>query len=118
MENLETIRSAIGNFAGYESEDARRIADEQIRAFVGERLAALPADTLEALSATDRAAYDRILLRCEFINQGAFADFEHDPTPERIAALLAADAELITSIQDFPRLEAAFDKRDAVMQSR
>jgi hypothetical protein len=69
---LENIRARIGDFAGYDDDDRRRLADEQIRAYVGERLAALPAVDVDTLPAQERARYDRVLLRAEFLNQQAF----------------------------------------------
>ena len=110
----------------YEDELQRRVSDEQIRAFVGEQLAELPVD-VDALAAEERARYDRLLLRCEFINQASFREFDHRSTPERIAALQAADAELTAAARELEhaqhdtlgeilkRIEEAFDKRDAAM---
>lgn len=120
MEYLDTIRAAIGNFAGYDGEEARRLADEQIRAFVGERLAALPAPELEGMSQADRAAYDRLLLRCEFINQRAFGAFNECATPDRVASVAASDAGIVLALDDLDlaRLEAAFDRRDAALQGQ
>lgn len=124
---LENIRARIGNFAGYDDVDRRRVADEQIRAYVGERLAALPAADIDSLSAEERGRYDRVLLRAEFLNQLAFHTFENRPTPERVAALLDADDELIQAAKDLERagqegldgilerLERAFDRRDAAL---
>jgi hypothetical protein len=124
---LENIRARIGDFAGYEDDDRRRVADEQIRAYVGERLARLPAVDVDTLPAEERSRYDRVLLRAEFLNQHAFRTFEDDATPERIAALLAADEQLIQAAKELEqvqgpvldgileRLEQAFDRRDAAM---
>jgi hypothetical protein len=111
----------------YEDQDKRRVADEDIRAFVGERLATMPAVEVDSLSPHERARYDRVLLRCEFFNQAAFMAFERAPTPERIAAIEQADQELKAAAQELEqadvaafdeilaRVEKAFDKRDAAM---
>ncbi len=127
MGALETIRSLIPDFAGYEDIEKRRVADEEVRAFVGERLAELAEALVESFSPEERALYDRVLLRSEFLNQPAFRVFEDKPTPERINALLEADAELLAAAQDLEnanrenigdilrRFEEAFDKRDAAM---
>lgn len=127
MELLENIRAEIGDFAGYDTESNRPIADEQVRAFVGERLAALPPVEVDTLPPEERAVYDRVLLRAEFMNQLAFRAFEDRPQPERIASLLEADRELIAAAKDLTgvegakldeilqRLERAFDRRDAAM---
>jgi hypothetical protein len=114
-------------FVGYEDQDKRRVADENIRAFVGERLSNMPAIEVDSLSPQERTRYDRVLLRCEFLNQTAFKVFEREPTPERIAAIERADAELKAAAQELEqadvaafdeilaRVEEAFDKRDAAM---
>lgn len=127
MDPLERIRSIIEGFAGYGAPGPRRLSDEQIRAFVGEALAQLPSAHVDALESGDRAYYDRVLLRCEFINQGAFRTFDLSPTPERIEAILLADLEVIDAASTLAaggadldgvlaRLCDAFDKRDAAMQ--
>lgn len=111
----------------YREEENRRIADERIRAYVGERLAEIPSDRLEGLSAEQRERYDRLLLRCEFLNQAAFHTFLRDPTAEAKTALASADEQLKSAAdalvdgsraidQVFNDIEAAFDNRDAAMQ--
>lgn len=112
---------------GYEEQQQRRESDEQIRAFVGERLAELPAADVDAFSPEERGRYDRVLLRCEFLNQQSFRVFDLEPTPERLAAVQNADAELKAAAeglaganggeidQALKRIEEAFDKRDAAM---
>lgn len=127
MGALETIRSHIPDFSGHDDLEKRRIADEQVRAFVGERLVELPEAVVGTFSPDERALYDRLLLRSEFLNQPAFHVFEERPTPERTTALLEADAELLEAAKNLEtakrediedilqRLEEAFDKRDAAM---
>ena len=118
MELLERIRLDIIDFAGYESEEHRRLSDEQIRAFVGEALASLSDGDVEAFDPSLRDTYDRMLLRAEFMNQQAFSRFAQDATMEKIAAVLAADAALIdaTRAMDLLGLDRAFDERDAAMR--
>jgi len=128
MDALERIRSTIAGFAGYDDVTCRRLSDEQIRGFVGEVLAELPAPAIDNLTPDDRACYDRVLLRCEFINQQVFRTFDTDPTPQRIEALLLADVLVVEAAStlraqtgDKPdgvlaALSEAFDKRDAAMQ--
>ncbi|HLI95288.1 MAG TPA: hypothetical protein VKT72_04260 [Candidatus Baltobacteraceae bacterium] len=128
MDALERIRSAIAGFAGYDDVSRRRASDEQIRAFVGEVLAELPALEIDNLTAEDRACYDRVLLRCEFINQHVFRLFDTDPTPQRIEATLRADVLVVEAACALraqtggkpdgvlAALSEAFDKRDAAMQ--
>lgn len=127
MDALERIRSFIDGFAGYAEAEHRRISDEQIRAFVGEVLADLPAVEIDALAAEERACYDRVLLRCEFINQDVFRTFDSDPTPQRVEATLIADVAVVEAAQALCGIETvslngvlvqlsqAFDRRDAAM---
>lgn len=110
MEVFEQIKTVIGDFAGYKDEQCRRLADEQIRAFAGERLAGLAEGDLR----------DRLLRRCEFINQAAFARFKDDPSAQCIDDVLAADLEVIAAAQagSLERLSAALDRRDDAMLCR
>lgn len=128
MDPLARIRAIISGFAGYEEAPHRRLSDEQLRGFVGEVLAELPAVEIDGLTADERSCYDRVLLRCEFINQDVFRIFDTEPTPQRIEATLAADVELIEVASALRAergskpdgvlvaLSDAFDKRDAAMQ--
>lgn len=127
MDALERIRSIISGFAGYGEPGQRRVADEQIRGFVGETLAELPAVEIDAMTAEERACYDQVLLRCEFANQDAFRVFDGDPTPGRVLATLTADADVVEMARaireaagqrpngTLAALSEAFDKRDAAM---
>lgn len=128
MGALDEIQERIAGFSGYETDEKRRMADEQIRAYVGERLAELPASDLETLPPEARAVYDRLLLRCEFMNQLAFRQFEDAPVSAKVEALAQADAALVQSagniggaaagLSDTLRaLDAAYDRRDAAMVS-
>lgn len=97
------------------------MSDEQVRSYVGERLAALPAD---GFSDEDRTLYDAVLFRCEFMNQEAFRIFDEDRSEERINAVLDADAALIAAAKTLDSgknrdalkaISEAFDRRDAAM---
>jgi hypothetical protein len=128
MDALERIRSIIAGFAGYADGERRRLSDEQLRGFVGEVLAELPESEIDRLSPQDRSCYDRVLLRCEFVNQHVFHAFDTDPTPQRVAATLQADLGVIEMTHALRSqtgekldgalcsLNQAFDKRDAAMQ--
>lgn len=129
MDALERIRSFIDGFAGYAEPDHRKISDEQIRAFVGEALTELPAVEVDNLTADERSHYDRVLLRCEFINQDVFHVFDSNPTAERIQATMLADivvvevASALKAVESpgfdglLIRLNEAFDGREAAMQT-
>lgn len=128
MDVLERIRAIIAGFAGYDEEPGRRLSDEQIRGFVGEVLALLSAAEVDRLSEADRARFDNLLLRCEFVNQGTFRFFDTEPTSRRVQATLAADATVLESAcalrassegartAAIAALSDAFDARDDAMQ--
>src|SRR5947209_4336878 len=119
---LERIRAEISEFPGCDGETECRLSDEQVRSYVGERLAALQnAD----FSQEQRDLYERVLFRCEFMNQQAFRLFDEHRSDQRISAVLEADAELVEVAKNLgsdsnrggvlQKLEAAFNKRDAAM---
>jgi hypothetical protein len=122
MNAIEAIRADIPDFPGCEGEEECRASDEQVRSYVGERLAALPVDKL---SDDEKALFEGVLFRCEFMNQEAFRIFDEDRNQDRIAAVLIADAALIAAAKKLnpsgppgDALEAingAFDNRDAAM---
>ncbi len=127
VEPSQPTAAQIPNFAGYTTEENRRTADEQVRGFVGERLANLPASSIDALSADERARYDRVLLHCEFLNQGAFHVFDRVVTQESLDPIVRIDAELVAAASEIPgaqseqlgaileRLENLFERRDRAM---
>ncbi len=122
MNAMEEIRADIPDFPGCEGEEECRASDEQVRSYVGERLAALPADSL---SDADKALYEAVLFRCEFMNQEAFRIFDEDRNEDRIKAVLEADAALIAAAKKLDAsgpagdalkaINDAFDRRDAAM---
>ena len=122
MNAMEEIRADIPNFPGCEGEEECRASDEQVRSYVGERLAALPVDKL---SADEKALFDSVLFRCEFMNQEAFRIFDEDRNENRIGSVLGADAALIAAAKKLDpfgpagdalkAINDAFDRRDAAM---
>lgn len=123
MGAIEQIRTEIAEFAGCEGESECRTSDAQIRAYVGERLAAIDG---AKITGDARELYDRLLMRCEFFNQEAFRIFDENRSPERIAAVIDADAAVVSAAKRIqadggqlePILKAlaeAFDNRDAAM---
>lgn len=113
MDPLERIRSRIPDFAGYDSAPARRLADEQIRALAGERLA----DIRDA-GTVSGSQIEALLFRAEFANQPAFRGFDEIAEPGRIAAVAQADAALLEAAEaaDLAAMQRAFDERDAAMR--
>lgn len=124
MSALEVIRTDIPDFPGCEGEMECRLSDEQVRSYVGERLASLD---VQQLSAEERQLYDTVLYRSEFMNQEAFRIFDENRDENRIAAVLDADAGLIAAAKKLDAsgkagdalkaINEAFDKRDAAMLS-
>ncbi len=122
MNAIEAIRADIPDFPGCEGEEQCRLSDEQVRSYVGERVAALSPDSF---SDADKALYEGVLYRCEFMNQEAFRVFDEDRNENRISAVLEADAALIAAVKKLepsgPAGEAlmaindAFDRRDTAM---
>ena len=125
------IKTRIPEFAGYADEWTRRLADEQIRAVVGEGLALLHAKHADYFQGETAEMYDRLILRCEFTNQEVFRQFEYESLGEETKAAIArADGALIdkaleaesVTAETLPGylgdLEAAFDARDAALTSK
>ena len=89
MDALGSLRAKIPAFPGYANADERRLADEEVRAYLGEALAGL-GDRVGAGPPNDR--YEAVLLRAEFMNQRAFQIFEAADLDEaQVAAMANAD---------------------------
>lgn len=128
---LADIRTLVPDFAGYDDEVTRRLADEQIRAVVGEALALLHENHPDFFDGGDLTeVYDRLILRCEFTNQEVFKHFEYEKlSDDQRLAIARADEALIdkaqqaesvtaSSLPDYLKgLEAAFDARDAAIMN-
>lgn len=128
-QTLADIKSRVPDFAGYADESTRRLADEQIRAIVGEALALLHFNHEEFFNTPEvTEVYDRLILRCEFTNQRVFKEFEYETlSEERKTAIARADEALIdtalraenVTADQLPGylddLEKAFDNRDAAL---
>jgi hypothetical protein len=129
MSANDVIASKIHGFPGYDDEDGRRLADEQVRSYMGEALA----DVEQRLAPLDEAIQARIgdlLVRVGFTNQTAFRHFL-DGSRDRtnFDDISQADARIIELAGKAPSLDAAavpafldevvaaFDARDAVMNA-
>ncbi|HEY0613028.1 MAG TPA: hypothetical protein VGC96_00240 [Candidatus Elarobacter sp.] len=75
MTDLEIIRSRIPGYAGYAGDDARHEVDKQIRAYLGEALAAAR-DALRPPAAVGEQL-EGLLLRCEFADQRVLRAADH-----------------------------------------
>mgnify|MGYP001432943008 CR=1 FL=1 len=126
MNALEEIRAEIPDFPGCEGEMECRLSDEQVRSYVGVRLASIDES---ALSPDEKALYDSLIYRSEFMNQEAFRIFDEDRNENRIAAVIAADAALVAAAKPlgstdaklgdtFKAISEAFDRRDAAMSQQ
>jgi hypothetical protein len=100
-----------------------RLSDEQVRSYVGERLASIDGS---ALSPDEKTLYDSLMFRSEFMNQEAFRIFDEDCNENRITAVIEADAALVAAAKNlnstdgklgdtFKAIGEAFDRRDAAM---
>ncbi len=125
---LDAIKARIPEFAGYGDEVARRLADEQVRALVGEALALLNERHADYFSPEALASYDALIRRCEFVNQTVFRFIEYATLSDdrrvelaRVDEALvekAAGAQEVTAenlLSYLRALEAAFDRRDGAI---
>lgn len=124
MSALDDIKAEIPDFPGCEGEEECRRSDEEVRSYVGERLAALGGN----VPAEQKDVYEALLLRCEFMNQEAFKIFDEDRSEQRIAAVLDADAAVIKAAKPLDKsanlgetlaaIRDALDRRDAAMSKQ
>lgn len=128
MDDLQYLRCAIPDFAGYEDETTRRISDEQVRAVAGRALTQLSSQHVDSFKDGLQEQYQGLLLRCAFANQAAFKHIQHAQlSDQQIAALEAEDARLVrlsemaeqtaaSSLKDYlGKLEVALNHRDTGM---
>lgn len=128
MDALERLRAKIPGFPGYEDADARRLSDEEVRAYLGEALAPLGARLSPAGPLAER--YGATLLRAEFMNQAAFHSFESACLDDAQTAAKAAtdlatieladraasvDTESLGGYLD--AVNAALDARERIMKT-
>jgi hypothetical protein len=121
-DDVSALRALLPAYAGHEAAQARRLSDQQVRAFTGELLVDLqdrvPLDGI-------RERFDALLMRCEFGDQHVIKALEDDrfAEPEMAAAIEARDRTLVeaaavsrTVAADgletcIGNLERAFDER-------
>jgi len=99
-------RSAIPGYAGHADTHARRLADQQVRAWVGERLAALR-ERLPLDGATE--VFDDVIFHCEFGDQHVIKALEDARFGEAApsAALEAADDRLLVAAASADTIDGA-----------
>jgi hypothetical protein len=107
MDDLAFVRERIESYADYTNDDERRLADEQVRAYVGEALARL----FERLEPSGTAAemLAGVLLRCQFADQTVVRamDTSGDVSPSELTALHASDRDLIALADRGDSIDAA-----------
>jgi hypothetical protein len=91
---LDFLKSRIPNFPGYASDDDRRVSDELVRSYLGERLADM--EMQDGISDDARKSVGDLLLRTGFTNQIAYKVYaEAARTNHNFDAMAAADAATV-----------------------
>jgi hypothetical protein len=121
-EELAAGAAVVPGYAGHADMPARRLSDQQVRAWVGELLAALR-DRVPLEGYAERV--EALLMRCEFADQHVIHAIEDNrfAEPENAAALEEYDRKLIAASNALANagpgdlgpvldaLERAFDER-------
>lgn len=95
MQPLDSLKTAIADFPGYDDDLARDRSDELVRSYVGERLAEMQ-QRLEPLDAALDERIGVLLLRTAFANQAAHKLYAGSERSEVDAApVAAADAQTV-----------------------
>lgn len=123
MDVSEVLKEKLPGFVGYAELEQRRLTDEEVRAYLGERLAGLSV-RLEPTGATGERL-DALILRAEFMNQAAFRVFERATLDAaRTQAVATADlaavelADRADSVFDIDMLPSYLDDAEAVLNAR
>jgi hypothetical protein len=105
-DDFAALRAVIPGYAGYHDLDAQRLADRQVRAFLGESLIglrdqALPSDLVARL--------ESLIEHCEFGDQHVIRAIERAnlSQPDREATVEARDWQLIELAQRAATIEPA-----------
>jgi len=128
MDTTAVLSEKIPGFPGYADADSRRLADEEVRAYLGEALAAL-SDRLGPAVGPLSERLESTLLRAEFMNHTAFKPFESANLDEsHKSAMAAADLAVVdladrsTSVDAgslasyLDAITAGLDARDRLME--
>jgi hypothetical protein len=129
MDASEVLKEKLPGFVGYAEMVQRHLTDEEVRAYLGERLAGLSV-RLEPAGPTGERL-DALILRTEFTNQTVFRGYENATLDAaRTEAIAQADlsavelADRADGVFDVDMLpsyldaaEAAMDARDRAMES-
>jgi hypothetical protein len=129
MDATEALKQKLPAFAGYADLAARRLTDEEVRAYLGERLAGLSERLAPTGAPADRL--NDLILRAEFLTQRASPYFDsNELDAAHLDAVAAADlaavdlADRVDSVFNVDMLpkylddaQAALDARDRAMES-
>jgi hypothetical protein len=126
---LEFLKNRIPSFPGYGSDDDRKVSDELVRSYLGERLAEMEAQP--GISDDARQTVGELLLRAAFTNQIAYKVYEEAARAnfdfDRLAAADAATVQLADDAASVPasdvaqfaqRSTQALDARDLAMRGQ
>jgi hypothetical protein len=93
-DDVQALTGLLPAYAGHGDAPARRLSDQQVRAFAGEALVDLQ-DRLTLAPVQDR--FDALLMRCEFGDQHVIKALEDDrfAEPAAAAAVEAVDRALV-----------------------
>jgi hypothetical protein len=107
-EELTEIQRSIPDYAGVGDASARRRSDQQVRAWVGEHLAALRERLASELGAS-ATLLDDVILRCEFGDQRVIKAIEaaRFDDPACGARLTAHNALLVSTMAGSASVDAA-----------
>ena len=123
MDDLSFLRQAIPSYADYADEDARHLADKQVRAIMGEALSVLR----ERLARLDRVVAERLderIFACEFGDQEGIRAIDHLAFPQGVpASMHGADRAIValageTSAVTVAELAGFLDAIDAAFAAR
>jgi hypothetical protein len=113
MGDLEFLRSRIPQYAGYATEESRHQVDKQIRAVLGEALAA----TRERLGPQGEAReqLDGLVLRCEFSDYRVVRVAEHACfSPELLARIYALDRRVVEAAEHVRKVKSPAELVEAL----
>jgi hypothetical protein len=125
-EDVSVLRELIPTYAGHADSLARRLSDQQVRAWAGEALVDVR-DRLDLGASEDR--FDALLMRCEFGDQHVIKALEadHFAQPGAAETVEQHDGEVVAIAQIaktltpdgidafLGELERAFDERAAAI---
>lgn len=123
MGDLEFLQARIPEYAGYATEEARHQVDKQVRAVLGEALAA--ARESLAPSGTLLERLERLLVRCEFMDYHVVHVVEHVClAPSLFEPMHAADrrigeaADRVRTVTTHEELSQALDEEARALDAR